>query len=309
MPFHLVKPAGPQPTSGGGTSPPIGMTRRTFLALCAAGCVKSTPPEQPVDDAWALLADTHIQADPRKSAWDTCMAENLAEALAEVSKLAPQHVLFNGDMAFRADDPEDYAQFMKLLEPLSEPGQLLHFTLGNHDHRARFLAAVGTTRDQTLESKVVSSMVGRHAHYLLLDSLEKVNAITGSLGRAQRSWLTSRLNAYPALPAIVLLHHNPEVSLSGLADTPAFLEIIRTHRQVKAVIFGHTHEFRITSLDGVHFINLPAIGYRFKAHEPLGWIESHFRSSGARIELHCLTGRNSECGSRRKLDWRRDRTA
>ncbi len=301
MPLHLANPVSSKSTD------PIGISRRAFLAICAAGCAKSVQPTYPPTDDWALLADTHIQADPKATAWDTCMAENLDRAIDQIATLDPRHILFNGDVAFRAGEPPAYAQFLKAVDRLPKTGQLLHFTVGNHDHRANFLSAIQTPHDATLDSKVVSTIGGQNARYLLLDTLEKVNAITGALGDAQRSWLVAQLNAVPKDPTILILHHNPDLSLTGLTDSSAFLEIVRTHRQIKALIYGHTHEFRIADLDGVHLLNLPAVGYRFNSREPLGWVEAHISPAGADIELHCLAGTSPQCRVHRNLPWRRDR--
>lgn len=301
MPLHLANP--PTTTS----ALPKGISRRAFLAVCAAGCAKSLQPTVPQTDDWALLADTHIQADPKATAWDTCMAENLDRAIREIADLDPRHILFNGDVAFRAGEPPAYSQFLKAVDRLPKTGQLLHFTLGNHDHRANFLAAIPAPRDSNLDSKLVTTTNGKNARYLFLDTLDKVNAIAGALGDAQRSWLVAQLNAAPNDPTILMLHHNPDLSLSGLTDSPAFLQIVRAHRQVKALIYGHTHEFRIANLDGVHLINLPAVGYRFNPKEPLGWVEAHISPGGAEIELHCLTGDSPSCRTRRKLPWRSNR--
>jgi 3',5'-cyclic AMP phosphodiesterase CpdA len=309
MPLHLF--SAPQKVVPDATAGSLAhaISRRAFLAICAAGCAKSAIPPSASEEEWALLSDTHIHYDPKMTAWDSCMTENLLQVLDEVADLAPDQVLFNGDVAFRAGDPPDYAQFLTILNRSSKPRADLHFTLGNHDHRAHLVAALTPAADSVLESKVASGFVGRNTHFLLLDSLEKVNAIAGSLGRPQRDWLSARLKAHPDLPAVIFLHHNPEVSLSGLTDTPEFLDIVHRHRQVKAVVFGHTHEFRVASSDGVHFINLPAVGYRFKPDEPLGWVQSRFRTGGASFELHCIHGNNPNCGRRHELAWRANRSA
>jgi len=283
------------------------MTRRTFLSICAAGCARGVRAPTPGDEHWALLSDTHIDADPTKKAWDSCMAANLSKTLDEIADSTPQHILFNGDVAFRAGDPSDYAQFLSLLNRGRPPRSPVHFTLGNHDHRGHFVAALSPSHDRALESKIASSFLSQNTHFLLLDSLEKVNAITGSLGASQLAWASAQLKLRPDMPAVIFLHHNPEVSLSGLTDTPEFLALVRKHRQVKVVFFGHTHEFRLASDQGLHLVNLPALGYRFKPDEPLGWVESHFRTGGASLELHCVDGNRSKCGSRHDLTWRSNR--
>ncbi len=274
------------------------------MAVCAAGCARSPQPRAASETKWALIADTHISSDPEHEVNDSRMSRALASVVRHVLDARPDHVLVNGDVAFRSGEPGDYVQFGESIQPLAASRIPLHLTLGNHDHRAHLVAALSPPCEKSVSDKTISSRVEGGTHWILLDSLEKVNGIPGTLGEPQRAWLARRLDTHPDTPAVICLHHNPEWTLTGLTDAPQFLEVIRPRRQVKAIVFGHTHEFGVTTVDGIHMINLPAVGYRFRADKALGWVLAHVDQNQMEIELRCLNGGESACDSARILPWR-----
>ena len=80
--------------------------------------------------------------------------------------------------------------------------------------------------------------------------------------------------------------------------------MIRPRTQVKAVFFGHTHVWNVREIDGIHMINLPAVGYRFLPKQPLGWVVFRPEPDGAEIELRCIGGDRRQNGRRTSLQWR-----
>jgi Icc protein len=234
------------------------------------------------------------------------MAANLQRVVDDVVSGGPDHVLFNGDLAFAKGEHGDYAAFQDLIAPLRGRGMPLHLTLGNHDHRARLLESFGVAADAEVTEKAVSSLFISGVQWLFLDSLERVDAIRGSLGRQQRAWLTRQLDSN-AGPAIVCVHHNPERSLVGLKDTEEFLGIVTPRRRVKLVLFGHTHRFRVWQTDGLHFVNLPAVGFWFNPEASLGWVWARIGQGGVRLELRGISSREQGHGATRDLAWRSDK--
>jgi 3',5'-cyclic AMP phosphodiesterase CpdA len=145
---------------------------------------------------------------------------------------------------------------------------------------------------------------------VLLDSLELVDGLSGLLGDPQRAWLAKTLDAAADAPTLVLVHHNPATgglaSLKALTDTEQLMAVIRPRAQVKALVFGHTHTWERRDDDGLHLLNLPAVGYHFAEAQPLGWcrLEPHRGGRGATIELRCIGGDRSKHGERTELAWR-----
>ena len=79
---------------------------------------------------WALLADTHIAADPKKMARGINMADNFTQICREViaRKASISNVLINGDCAYSRGFAEDYKTFNTLIKNVarSEAPAALH---------------------------------------------------------------------------------------------------------------------------------------------------------------------------------------
>jgi hypothetical protein len=76
-------------------------------------------------------------------------------------------------------------------------------------------------------------------------------------------------------------------------------------RKVKAILYGHSHVYGISEFEGIHLINLPAMGYNFSDSEPIGWVEARLRSRGGDFVLHATAGNQDRDGSVMKLAWRK----
>lgn len=270
--------------------------------------------EKPVDaHTWALLADTHIAADRTLIARETNMADNLARVGQELAALPKRMagVLVNGDCAYNQGLPGDYQTFTALVEPVRQAQMPVHLTLGNHDDRANFRAGVREAREGqgTVTEKHAVILRTERANWFLLDTLEFVNKTPGWLGEQQLAWLAKALDANPGKPAILVAHHNLHLTSGenkgALKDTDQLLEIMRSRRQVKAYIFGHTHYWDVKEdSSGIHLINLPPVGYVFNKTHPNGWVEATVKPTGLRLKLHALKPDHPAHGQVKELTWR-----
>ena len=283
-----------------------GISRREFLAGAAVVGVASlvvpsrllAGEERPT--VWAMISDTHISHDSAENTRGQNMTDNLKRVVEEVLAANPDRVLFNGDMAYKKGLPEDYEAFLKVIAPIRERKIPLHFTLGNHDRRGNFISSIEAGGASPVESKWVTSLVDSGRHWVFLDSLHKLNRPSGRLGAQQLDWLAQLLDGKRDRTTIICLHHNPEEMAFGLKDTEAFLKVIKPRRQVKAVLFGHTHSHREWTDDGLHFINLPATGYFFNPLKPLGWMKAQIGPQGMELDFVPLKKRRAKS----KLMWR-----
>jgi hypothetical protein len=294
------------------------VSRRRFLASTAAAGVgllvgRAAPADEPrpAADRWVLLADTHIAADRTLVHRGVNMADNLARVVAAVAGLDPRPagVVLDGDAAFEKGEPEDYRLAGELLGPLVEARIPLHLTLGNHDHRDNFRAGLlrGAARSP-LVSREVAVLETARANWFLLDTLDRVAATPGELGKAQLDWLAGALDARPGKPALVVLHHNPQwpapAKPTGLVDTEQLFGVVVPRKQVKALVFGHTHQWGRDRHEGVHLINLPPVAYLFSKGPPNGWVDLRLRAGGAVLTLHALDPRHPQDGETAELAWR-----
>ena len=314
------------------------LDRREFLKRAAlAGLAATLTPSlfaqlaaKPRDlDTVFLLSDAHIPADPATTWHGVDMTAHFTAVVQELLAwpVAPAAVVLSGDLAFHAATPGDYAAFEKLFTPIRALAPV-HLLLGNHDHRETFWQSfpLDTTKDAAVPAKQVGIFTAARHNWFLLDSLETTNQRPGLLGPDQQQWLARELDARPDRPAIVVCHHHldPIVevaslggtfkvngllrhlgALGGLKDTPPMEKLLARHRQVKAYIYGHTHDWHVSRHEhGVELVNLPPTAYVFEAGRPSGWVRATFSDTGAELELLSLDPKHYQHGQIKKLTWR-----
>ncbi|HEX8199835.1 MAG TPA: metallophosphoesterase, partial [Isosphaeraceae bacterium] len=297
MPIHLL----PAPEVR-----PAALSRRDALRRLALGgaalglgrAAAARPPSDP--RGWyALVSDTHIAADPTARSRGQTMAENLRAVIADILAQddPPRGVVINGDLALAEGQSGDYRTLLTLIEPLRAARLPIHLALGNHDDRDHVREVLGALvpPETAVVAKHISEVEGPDSRFVILDSLDQVNVTPGTLGAAQRAWLARSLDARPETATILLVHHNLDTTRgTGLSDTAALLEIIRPRRQVKAVIYGHTHVWDVqTDAHGLQRINLPAVGYPFAADQPLGWCRFWPSRDAGDLTLRTIGGDHS----------------
>lgn len=293
------------------------ISRRRFLAGSTAGAALALAPRWMLGaevgsdpNRFALLSDTHVAADSAAHERGVTMARHLEHVRGELLRLDPKPaaVLVNGDCAYHTGELEDYRTFLDLIRPIREHGLPMHLAMGNHDNRERFWATLPREEQhaEALPHRQIVVLETKLANWVMLDSLQKTNHTPGLLGPRQIDWLKSELDRRSDKPAIVLVHHQPDRGqpISGLVDTQALMDALLPRKQVKALLYGHTHEWIVTQRDDLHCINLPAVAYVFSPEQPSGWVDCHVRDGGMSIELRCIDASHPRHGERHDLFWR-----
>jgi Icc protein len=294
-------------------------TRRAFLASAGAGILVFRPSFALGADAdphrVALLSDPHVGEKPEETDRDCNMHDRLKQVAAEVAKLTPRPVcaVVNGDLAHKSGTAAEYTHFASLIEPIRTAGVPLHLGLGNHDNFTRFAEGLEKLRpkDRPVEGKQVTVVELERANLFVLDSYDPKNPSGGILGASQLKWLAKALDDRKTKPAVVLAHHPLQFDApkggraSGIADTTDFWPVLKDRPQVKAYVFGHTHTWRLAERDGIHLINLPAIGYPFAKAEVTGWLDASFTEKGVKLEVRALDVKHAKHGDKAELVWRK----
>ena len=296
--------------------PPL--SRRQFLTgslAASAGLLLrsrgfgATPDIDP--HAWALISDPHIAADRAKLGRGINMAAQFTSVVEDVLRQPrrPAAAIINGDLAFNTGEAADYATFLELVAPVRNAQIPLHLALGNHDHRARFWAAVpaGDPAQRPLADRQVAMLRSERANWFMLDSLDQTNSTPGLLGESQLGWLARALDANTSKPALVMTHHNPSLSPTkvNIIDEAALFAVLRPRRHVKAYFFGHSHRWTVEKDEsGLHLINLPTTAYVFEQGRPAGWVVAQVQPKGIRLQLRCLDSNRAEHGQSVELGWR-----
>jgi 3',5'-cyclic AMP phosphodiesterase CpdA len=284
-------------------------TRRQFLAAAGTAAVSLTfAPRARAQGGTsplrlALLSDTHIPADATETYRGFSPVENLTKVVPQVVAANIDGTLLGGDLARLKGLPEDYARLKGLLAPIMAKGPV-GMVLGNHDHRANFFEAFPAFKPATpaVANKHTSTRDAGGLRFLLLDSLLAPDVTPGQLGNAQRAWLAKELGA-SALPTVILVHHTLGTNDGELTDADRLFEVLRPHRHVKAIVYGHSHKYEVIERQGVQLINLPAVGYNFNDNEPVGWVESVWTSEGVDLTLRAIGGNQAANGQTTSVHW------
>ncbi len=277
----------------------------TFAAL--AGCRSSTSTPRDARGPslrLALLSDTHIPGDRINGHRGFNPWENLRRIVPEVLQAKPEGVILNGDAARLEGLPGDYAELLQLLAPVAAEAPV-YIGLGNHDDRKNFgqaLTAPSGLR-QAVKEKHVLVIEHTVIRIVVLDSLQFVNKAPGLLGKEQRSWLAGFLSTHRDRPVALFVHHTLDDNDGDLLDAPRLFELLRHHHHVKAIFYGHSHVWSRTRREGIHMVNLPAVGYNFRDLDPLGWVDARFHDTGVDLTLRAFAGNAADHGKTHPILW------
>ena len=308
------------------TLPPI--LRRKFIkgSLAFAGSAIKTPAAFAKAESRsagldqnrvALLADTHISADPDLAypgtKWPGSPVKesehervNMAKSLATTTKNLialnplPAHVIINGDCAMSRGTIAEYKQLLRLIEPIRLAGITVHVTIGNHDNRENLWKLLPFLKKEQMgiHAEVIELP---HANLILLDSGRK-----GILGGEQLNWLAQELDRRTNKPALIFGHFNPYPNrgvrpIKGMSDGSALLKLLAKRKHARAYFYGHTHEWQQDRRGHLHLINQPAVSYYFGKGHAHGWVDMKLTKASADLKLHCINLKHPQHGERRKI--------
>ncbi|MBI3517713.1 MAG: phosphodiesterase [Proteobacteria bacterium] len=193
----------------------------------------------------AQMTDLHIKPPGQLAYGRVDTAAMLRAAIASLIALrpAPDALLLTGDLV-DAGGGAEYALLRALLAPVRCP---IYLIPGNHDERAALRAGFADHAYLPPGDGFIQYVIDDHAVRLIgLDTLVPGEA-GGRLCTARLDWLAAQLDAAPARPTVVFLHHPPfatgiaHMDRIGLDGAAPFAALIRRHAQVECVLAGHLH--------------------------------------------------------------------
>lgn len=289
------------------------MNRRQFLTIglaVAGGAVTLQPDGEPDDTQrskkdftrWAFLSDTHVGAHPGIRFRGFYPHQNLQRTTDQIGAALPDGLVITGDLTRSRGSTDAYESFKALLAPIAER-RPIHLGIGNHDNRDNFLRVFTPSRGRGngLKNRHIIATDAGPVRLVVLDTHLYSNVFPGLLGKLQRIWLETFLEASDDKPTLLFLHHSPR---ADLLDAGRLLDIVAPARKVKAVVYGHSHKYKFSTFDGIHFINLPAVGYNFTGAQPVGWVEARLTGAGGEFILHAVGGNRNRHGRVTTVRWR-----
>lgn len=215
-----------------------------------------------------IMSDLHLVPDGEVSN----TLDTAARLAAAVDSVITHHA--DADLCILAGDLADlgeaaaYDRLRDIIAPLSVD---THLMLGNHDDRQVFLQVFGDQHAD--ENGHVQKVIDIKGHrVILLDSTEP-GMVGGTLCTARLGWLRARLDEAHDRPVIVVVHHHAlplsmPVDSIILQDGAAFLDVLRTHPDVRQVIAGHVHITTTGVWKGVPFTTLAGGHYNVSVNLP-----------------------------------------
>jgi 3',5'-cyclic AMP phosphodiesterase CpdA len=252
----------------------------------------------------ALLSDIHIPASRLEEYRGFNPWKNLTGILPAVASSGAEGMILCGDVARLEGKTADYAEVRALFEPVAAR-MPVYLALGNHDDRANFrtVFAPGPGPDRAVADRHILVVEHNVARIVILDSLLHINKTPGLLGRNQREWLSSYVGTHRDRPLVIFVHHTLGDRDGDLLDADRLFALLRPHRHVKAIFFGHSHVWEVREQDRLKLINLPAVAYNFADKDPLGWVDGRFSRRGVDLTLHAFAGNRAADGGTVHVDW------
>jgi 3',5'-cyclic-AMP phosphodiesterase len=231
----------------------------------------------------AQLTDCHILADAQdclKGMNTRASFEAVCDAL--MSKHADLDLLLaTGDLSQDASSPS-YRYLAQRFDELRRP---VFWLPGNHDDV------------ESMRAQLRGEWIFAHKQLLvgnwlivLLDSTV-AGETGGQLSTAQLEFLDASLRANANLHALVCLHHqalpagSEWIDRLGLAQSERLGDTLRSHPNVRAVLWGHVHQQAHQRIDGIEWMSTPSTCVQFKPGSKTFALDD-LAPGYRRIELH-----------------------
>ena len=291
----------------------LGGTTITASSLLAKAVGESARLDQ---NRVALLADTHISADPNQAypgtKWPGSPVKesdhervNMAQSLPQRPRThspqsPPAHLIINGECTKSRGTEPEYKELLRLLGPVRAAGITVHVTIGNHDNRENLWKLLPFLKKEQMgiHAEVIELP---HANLILLDSGRK-----GILGKNQLSWLAQELDGRTDKPALVFGHFNPSPNrgvrpINGMSDGASLLKLLAKRKHARGYLYGHTHDWPQDRRGPLPLLNQPAVSYYFGKGHAHGWIDAKLTKHSAELELRCIDPKHKQHGDQKRI--------
>jgi 3',5'-cyclic AMP phosphodiesterase CpdA len=193
----------------------------------------------------AQITDTHVRHKGGLAYERVATDLMLEAAVRHLNTMRPQPtvVVATGDLCDRGA-AEEYTHLRAILSEFEMPVFLIP---GNHDDRAALRDAFSDHAYLPKDGDFLHYAVDDYPVRLIgLDTVVPGEA-GGHLCAERLDWLAERLDAGPARPTVLFMHHPPfatgvkHMDEIGLDGAEALAEIVARHPQIERILCGHLH--------------------------------------------------------------------
>ena len=174
----------------------------------------------------------------------------------------PDAIVVTGDIV-HDESRAGYLRFRKILEALGIPAFCVP---GNHDNPAVLEECLSASQVHVCGDAQLGTW-----RVILLSTFGE-GEVAGVLGSAELARMEATLEKHSGEHALICMHHPPLPMGSAWLDNPglrnaeAFLDLVRRHTQVRAVLWGHAHQASDRHVDGVRFMSTPSTCAQFRPY-------------------------------------------
>lgn len=204
------------------------------------------------------LTDAHLFADPAGSLLGLKTRDSLAHVIDQVRREQPRIdlLLCTGDLSQDAS-VASYEVFRDLTSVFGAPARWLP---GNHDE-AQVMAEVAP--------ELVQAVTDIGAWRIVMLDSAVLGSTFGLLAAGQLQVLDEALATAGERHCLLCCHHQPVdigcawMAPIGLRNADALLARVKSYPQVKAVLWGHVHQYWDQLRDGVRYLATPSTCIQF----------------------------------------------
>ena len=217
------------------------------------------PPRDERPQVLIQISDCHLFDDRTLSKRGVNTYDSLHEVVAQIDAdgTRPDVLLATGDISHDGG-VASYAHFAELVLHAAETVRVLP---GNHDTTA--------FSDQLGAWTAAVTDIGAHWRLVALDTTVP-GKFHGHLNGRQFALLDEAVASAGARHIVIAMHHNPVLDQSHSPDpnmldnARILLQHLTAWRQVRVLLWGHTHRAYDCRVDNMRLLSAPATGFQFR---------------------------------------------
>ena len=228
-------------------------------------------------NSFIQISDCHIDDDKLVMGIDS--QANLGAIVSNISNHYYDALLISGDLAHNGS-LNSYKELQKILKPIKTK---IYVLPGNHDD---FL-----NLSQIFNQSFLCNFIVGFWEIITIDSVQ-VGKVSGRLSDQQLNLFSQQISSSSAKYIAVCLHH-PPVSMQSAWDDEMSLEnpddffsVIDKFDNIKAVMWGHSHQCSEFNHKGVKLFSCPSTALQFNGQLGIGYNHYTLNDDG---EIYCNT--------------------
>lgn len=209
------------------------------------------------------VTDTHLFAESGRDLLGVKTLESLESVLNSIAcyESGYDFFLLSGDLS----QDGSLLSYQYLADTFSIFKRPSFWFCGNHDNQQNMQLAA---KEKQLETVIRS----QHWQVVLLNS-QVPGQVHGHLADDQLQLLEQALTERPDLHTLISFHHHPIdmqcewIDGIGIKNSDKFHSLIKQHKNVKAVLWGHVHQASDRTINGVRYLSTPSTCIQFKPEQ------------------------------------------